>query len=261
MSKDHSVGRKVALMQPTFLPWLGYFGLINDSDLFVFLDDFQFVRRSYHHRNRLFLKGDEFGFITLPILHSGEQETAIKDAVPAHEAAWVRKVLSSLKHNYGFSPWFQRYYDFMSLWLNESFHNLADMNIYFIQFAMREIGLATSLARSSEYDVDGKRSARLVSLLTATQADEYLSARGSFDYMKDDGAETYSAYKVAFQDFVPPPYKQKQSASHVPYLSILDALFQVGPEATRELVLRSAGRYSTWQEMDSSMELSDVKAI
>ncbi|MCB9991198.1 MAG: WbqC family protein [Rhodospirillales bacterium] len=250
MSAPSSKAKRVALMQPTFLPWQGYFGLIHDADLFVFLDDFQFVRRSYHQRNRLFLNKDDAGFISVPVAHKGDQEQCLNEAQLQIDPKWVRKTVSAIRHNYGFSERLDHYAGFVEDWLGQDFPHLAAFNMHFIRFVMDELGIETETALGSSYSVAGQRSEKIKGLLAATGATTYLSARGSYDYMKEDSVFEDYEVELLFQDFHPPFYPQRQAPEFVPYLSILDSLLQNGPERTKETVLQGAGCYTSWDEME-----------
>lgn len=251
-------GKRVALMQPTFLPWLGFFGLIKNADEFVFLDDFQFVRRSFHQRNRIFVNQNEVGFISVPVEHAGQQDTPINQIKPLIDKSWKRKFLGAVKQNYSFSTYLPQYYDFIEEWLNTEFENLAAFNMAFVGYVVSQLGLDTNLSLSSKVEVNGQRSARILSLLKAFEAKTYLSAFGSYDYMEEDSVLDASDFCFLFQNFEPVPYSQQQSPEFVPYLSILDCLLQHGPEETLKIIECSDNRFFTVQEM-RDMNSKDTK--
>ncbi len=240
---------RVALMQPTFLPWQGYFALVAAADLFVFLDDFQFVRRSYHQRNRLFLAGDRHGWVTVPAAHAGTRpRPAINEVRPDPEGTFGKKLLATLRHAYRPTPHFDGLYPEVEDWIGRRWPDLAALNVAFIELVCRRLGIDGRLRRSSEIDVSGRRSTRLAELLEATGAGTYLAAWSSFDYMREDGVFPLPGVATAFQRFTPQPYPQAQSAAFVPYLSVLDALFQVGDAATRRLVAAGQRGFVPWDE-------------
>ena len=89
---------RVALMQPTFLPWLGYFALADAVDLFVFLDDFQFGRRTFGQRNRLFVAGDRVDWVSVPVAHAGDAgRVTYREARPLTEAE-LAAVVAGVEH-------------------------------------------------------------------------------------------------------------------------------------------------------------------
>ena len=236
-------------MQPTFLPWLGYFGLIKNADKFVFLDDFQFVRRSFHQRNRLFINKAEAGYITVPVEHAGRQEMALNHIKPMLDESWKRKFLGTLKHNYSFSSYLPEYYDFIESWVHGEHKNLAAFNIVFIEHIARKLGLDTIFALSSEIACDGQRSEKILSLLHSFEANTYLSAYGSYEYMEEDDVLEHPEFCFLFQNFQPAPYPQHQNSEFVPYLSVLDCILQNGPEETVRIIEQSDNKFYTVEEM------------
>ncbi len=241
--------KRVALMQPTFMPWLGYFGLILDADEFIFLDDFQFVRRSFHQRNKLFLNKDKAGCITVPVEHTGQQQMSLNAVQTCRNKKWKRQFLGALKHNYSGAEHLPYYYDFIEQWIEKEFLTLADFNLYFIRFVMDELKIKTPIGLSSHYKVAGQRSEKITTILNQTSATTYLSARGSFDYMLEDNAFEQTDVECLFQNFSPKAYPQSQTTQFMPYLSVLDSLLQQGTVGTLEVLKQSAGKYLSVQQM------------
>ena len=240
---------RVAMMQPTFLPWQGYFALMAQADLFVFLDDFQFSRRSYHQRNRLLKGGGRWGWLTLPVEHTGAGRPALDQVRATPDAATRRKMLESIRHAYATAPFFDSLFGWIEKWIEEPWPHLAAMNEAMIVHCARLLGIETPVAHSSELEGGGKRSARIAALLEATGARTYLAARGSAAYMLEDGVFPLEGVTTLFQDFEPRPYPQRGVTAFVPYLSVLDALFQLGPDATRRLIVRGQGAFVEWSTL------------
>lgn len=241
---------RVALMQPTFLPWVGYFALLEAADVFVFLDDFQFVRRSFHQRNRLFRSDGAVDWITLPVEHAGTDARAtLAEVKPAADARARKKLFSTLRHDYARTPFFQQLAPEVEAWLLAEHQSLAALNIAFVRWAAAKLGLTTPTRLSSEFGSQGRRSARLADLLQRLGAATYLSARGSAGYMMEEGVFPLSAVETFFQHHQPAPYPQVHSAQFVPYLSVLDLLFQAGPERAREVVRAGARPFDDWETM------------
>ncbi len=238
----------VAIMQPTFLPWQGYFGMIAASDCFVFLDDVQFVRRSFHHRNRLFAGGSAVDWITLPIEDAG-QRTPLNAARVVLDDTQSRKLLARIRHNYGRSPHFETVYTLLAgLLTSAAGRALAETNIAMIKALAELVGLSPRWMLSSELGAPGTRSRKLASILERVGAGTYLSASGSFAYMQADRVFPQTEIDTVFQRFEPLAYPQRQSPAFVEKLSVVDALFQVGPEETRALILSGSRRPITWDE-------------
>lgn len=242
--------RKVAMMQPTFLPWLGYFELILKSDIFIFLDDFQFVYQSYHQRNRLFVNRNQVGWLTVPVDKKHCFEKPINET-RIQEGAWRKKMWRVIENNYAKSHYFDAYAEQIRSLIVEPQSSLAEQNMRLIRLLCSYLGKSTDcFQQSSSLSVCGKRSLLVKSLLNAMQADVYLVAHGSFEYMRQDGVFPVEGIETLFQDAHLKPYSQSGSTQgFVPYLSALDALFNVGAERTRELIMQSTEHWLTWDEM------------
>ena len=242
---------KVALMQPLFMPWLGYFSLILDADVFVFLDDFQFVRRSYHQRNRLFLNGRAEGWVTLPVSHNGKQKIALNSCAPINDLKWQDTFCKTIIHNYKKCEFFDHFYEKVELWARHSYPSLSDMNMALIQDLCKIMGIETQFQLSSTYNIKSSRSEAMANLLEKTGAKTYLCASGSYDYMNKDGLFPLDFCEVYFQNFVPQAYPQRQTNTFVPFLSILDCLMQIGIEQTKEQIYKGSQAYKSLSKKHS----------
>jgi len=218
--------------------------------VFVLLDDFQFQRHSYHQRNRIRLAGGDETWITLPVAHprAGTFPT-LAEAVPQVDAKWRRRVKTTLDQSYGRAEYHAAVRDEIDAWIDAPWPSVADMNIAFIRLVARRLGFAPQCLRSSALGATGMRSARVLDLLHRTGARTYLCARGAYDYMSADGVFPVADVEVVFQDFDPVPYPQSRSAGFVSHLSVLDALFEVGPAQTRDLVLAGQRAWTPWRAM------------
>ena len=178
--------KKVAMMQPTFLPWIGYFELMLEADTFVFLDDFQFVHRSFDQRNRLFVSKDRVDWITVPVdkkcgFRKPYTEVPILETTP-----WRHKLWRQMEINYGKSLYFSSIGAKLQPLLLGNYKFIAEQNISLIMKICELLEINCEIAYSSQLSSYGKRSTRIKSLLEEIGASVYLSARGSFEYMLED---------------------------------------------------------------------------
>jgi hypothetical protein len=237
------------MMQPAFMPWLGFFELVLQSDCFICLDDFQFSVQSYQQRNRLFVNGDRVGWCTVPV-RKGSFLAPLNRTLFAEEPAWRRKLWRRIEANYAHAAYFGELSAWLHDWLFGEYSSLADQNIAFIRDVCALLRITPEFRHSSEHPSDAARSWRVLDLLRWCGADCYLSARGSFEYMQNDGVFPVEGVTVQFQDFECRPYRQVAiSDGFVPYLSTVDALFNVGPEETLRLVRHGTKHWSSWDEM------------
>ncbi len=250
MKKRKRGNMNVAMMQPSFMPWQGLFEMIYKSDRFIFLDDFQFSVQSYHQRNRLFVNKGQVDWYSVPVQKANSfktplNQTRINEAVP-----WRKKMLQRIRQNYSKTRFFSDIFPGVEKWMQTKEASLAGQNISFIKLVCEIMGLERDIRFSSEYGSEAKSSARVVELLHWCEADSYYCAKGSFDYMKEEGVFPVHDIEVLFQDFRPMQYEQIGSTEgFIPYLSILDALMNVGPGSTEELIKAGTPQWLSWDEL------------
>ncbi len=226
-------------MQPTYLPWPGYFNLIHESDVFVFLDDVQFERRSWQCRNRVLVRG-EAQWLTVPVTNA-PQATPLKEIHIADDSLWRRKHARTLKHIYEGHPFFTELHDVIAIIESCPSPGLASLTMAIIKQLCAQLGLVRRFEMSSSFGIPGARSERLVTLCRHFGCGEYLSPAGSAGYLAEDGAFERSDVSLRFQQFPSRPYRQKGTTDFVPYLSILDVLANLGSAGTREYIAGGGG--------------------
>lgn len=247
---DDGFGMKVAMMQPAFLPWQGFFELIRRADVFVVLNDFQFSVQSYHQRNRLFINRDQVGWFTAPVLKSISFKTPLNEVQINESAPWRQKMQKRMQHAYAKAPFFDEIFERIAPWLDTPAPSLAEQNIAFIRLLLEILGWQRELRFSSDHPSSATRSQRVLELLRLHGATTYLAARGSFDYMLEDGVFPVEDICVQFQNFVPKKYHQVgASGEFVPFLSVLDALFNVGPRDTARLIEEGTEQWLAWPDL------------
>ena len=247
----------VAMMQPAFLPWQGYFGLISRSDVFVLLDDFQFSLQSYHQRNRLFVDKGLVDWYTVSVDMKKSFKKPLNETEINYKIPWQRKMLKRIQHNYIRAPYYEQYYPFIEDWLMMKHNTLAVMNTDFILQVCRWLGLEKKIVNSSEWPSAKQRSERVLELLRINKASKYLCAHGSFKYMLEDGVFPVTDIDVAFQKYKLLPYSQINSDNFIPSLSILDALFNVGANRTNELLSSGNQEWIAWMDMQNVVEIPE----
>ena len=227
-------------MQPTFLPWVGYFDLIDQVDEFVFLDNVQFEKQSWQQRNRI-LSHSGFEWLTIPVLTKGRSGQRICD-VEIKVADFPAKHLRTIEYHYARAPFFYRYWDelrsiFMTV--NDS-SSLARLNMCLVRWLSDCFQINASFKVSSEMQPEGGRSERLVEIITMLGATRYISPMGAAAYLQQDQAIFSEAgIEVTFQNYEPQSYAQLQPDFTFGACA-LDILFNEGVNAGS--VIRSGRR-------------------
>ncbi|MBD9404212.1 WbqC family protein [Acidovorax sp. ACV02] len=218
---------KVAIMQPTYMPWAGYLRLVARADRFVYLDDAQYERGTWHQRNRVLLNGRAH-WLTVPVrrLRLGETllEVQVEDA-----AHWRRKHLALVTNAYGRHPHADDALALMRLAARSTeVTSLALLNIALIEHCCEVMGLVTERLRSSTLGVGGARTGRVLSICGLLGATTYISPPGAREYLETDGFKEQAAIKLEFDEFPASAYPQQGACGFVSHLSVLDVVANIG---------------------------------
>lgn len=215
---------KVSISQPTLFPWIGYFEMIKDSDVFVFLDTVEFKKQTWHMRNRLKIRSkieNSETWIRIPT-KSSKTNTLIKDVLIDNGQGWKQKHLDIFQSNYGKKykkiPFLEKFYQ-------QEWNNIADFNIKFITECCQFLEIPTKLVLASDLEVKGKKSNLVLDICKQMNATELLANKGSGDYLeKDKEIFEQENIKISYHEFRHPKYKQKGTI-FLEHLSVLDLLF------------------------------------
>lgn len=172
-------------------------------------------------------------------------DVKINETIPWRKKSWKR-----IQQNYSKGKYFVDLAPIFEKWLLNPAENIASQNVEFVLLVMDLLGINTEIAFSSEIDTNLKRSERVLAILKYHGADTYLSANGSFRYMLEDKVFPVDNIECLFQDFVCKEYQQVGTTKgFVPYLSVLDALFNIGKDGTLELIKNGTQKWLTWEDM------------
>jgi hypothetical protein len=237
------VSKTVAIMQPTFLPWIGYFAMIDRVEEFVFLDSVQFARRSWQQRNKVKTPNGS-QWITVSVSSKGLRDQKICDARIDSEKESLAKIEKTLVGNYSRAPFFNQYSENLFEIFRAKPERLADLNISLIRWAVDALGIKTPLKRSSEMELSGAKADLLALICEQLDADRYLSAPASKDYLDDSTALKDAGVALEYHEYKHPSSEQAFGA-FAPYMCIADLLFNAGPkslEIIRSGVVAASGK-------------------
>lgn len=224
---------RVAIMQPTYLPWSGYFSLMSAVDVFIFLDSVQFARRSWQQRNQIkTVTGPQW--LTVPVASKGKRDQLILEVEVDKSSDFSTAHHRSIETSYGKAPFFKTYSaDLLPLLSNQSLL-LADLTIGLILHLKSLLGIETKILRSSELKGTGAKADLLASLCQQVGATEYISPPGSREYLEESDAFTKIGVPISYFTFVHPEYPQL-FGGFLPYMSAIDMLFNCG-DRSRALI-------------------------
>lgn len=228
---------RCAIMQPTYLPWAGYFNLMACVDVFVFLDDAQLQKNSWHNRNRLLINQRPH-WITVPVIHN-KLTQLLSETTTCEEKKWRRKHANMLQQSYSRHPHKSDIISIIDFLMDDDTKCLAQLNVGLIRLIANKLGLSTTLQLSSEMSIAGSRTERILNILEAIEATEYLSPVGSTTYLEEDRFSLKTSINLQFQAFTPQPYPQYGQGQFIPYMSIVDVVANLGWHATSRYILNS----------------------
>lgn len=225
----------ISVMQPTYLPWMGYFALIDCSDKFVIYDDVQFEKRSWQQRNRI-KTSQGIQMLTIPVLKKASESRLIYDMLINEEENWRKKHLMSIEQSYKGSAHFSDFFPVLeSCYLNQT-SSLAEFNSHIIKEICAYMGIDQKIVFSSSFRCQGAKVDKLVNIVKHMGADEYLSPIGSFEYINENNLFEKEGIGLWYQNFRHPEYIQLHG-DFVSHLSIVDLLFNEGKNSLH--ILRS----------------------
>ena len=224
----------IAIHQPQYLPWLGYIDKIDKADVFCYLDNVQYKKNDWQNRNRIKTSAG-WQWITAPVTYRFPQK--INEVKINNSVNWGRKHLQALITNYKKAPYFKDYIDLFHRIYDADWVCLADLNIGVAEKIRIALGLNnTKTIRASELGLSDGPTERLIDICKLTGCDTYLSGADGAKYM-DLSRFDSEGIRVIFQDFKHPHYPQR-FGEFVSHLSIVDLLFNCGPESIQ--IIREA---------------------
>jgi hypothetical protein len=222
---------KCVILQPSYIPWRGYFDQINRADVFVFYDDVQYDKHGWRNRNQIKTsRGRQW--LTIPV-HSGgvvEKSIPINRVEIDWSRPWSESHWKALTYAYGRAPFFHKYAPLLETFYQRRDILLADFTIELTIALARQLGIShTRFFRSSELQACGQKTARLVQLLVQVGADHYISGPSAKDYLESETLAS-AGITLEYMDYNYPEYPQLYPPFD-PNISILDLLFMTGPDA------------------------------
>jgi hypothetical protein len=227
----------VAIHQPNFFPWLGYFDKIARADVFIFLDNVQFPKTGGTWINRTQLAvGGRAKWVTVPIVRAYHGTRAVHEMKIDNNSPWRARLLKTIHMNYARAPFFGAVFPFLTEHVENPTESLSQYNIAAIRALAEVLGLDQSkFVLGSTLSVEGNATHLLIAMTQAVGASAYLCGGGASGYQRDDEFRA-ATIDLIHQDYEHPPYPQANTAEFVPGLSVIDALMNCGLEGTQALI-------------------------
>lgn len=227
---------RCVILQPSYIPWRGYFDQISKADVFVFYDDVQFDKGGWRHRNKIYTQAGPM-WLTIPVKHKGHLRDIlqIKDVAVDWNKNWIVKHWRSICQTYTKSPFFDEVSSILQPFYQSHPETLCELVIPLTIRLAEFMGFSTKFLRSSEMGIGGGQTERLVNIARANSCSHYISGPSARSYL-DESQFSASGISLEYAVYDYPEYPQLHKPFE-PQVSILDLLFMVGPNAAEYLSL------------------------
>ena len=222
----------LAILQPGYLPWLGFFDQVWRSDVFIYYDDVQFDKHGWRNRNRIKSPHGPL-WLTVPVLNSGRHGQKICDVEIDNRQPWARKHIASTAQNYARAHYLSHYLPQLEELLCQRWESLVELDIAVAGMLCDWFNIKRTIWRASTLSISGEQSTRLLNFCRHFGADRYLTGDSAQAYL-DVGLFESQGVQVEWQSYQHPVYPQLHG-EFMPYLSALDLLFNAGPQGERIL--------------------------
>jgi len=224
--------RTLVVLQPGYLPWLGFFDQMHRADVFAYYDDVQFDKHGWRNRNRIKTPQGPL-WLTVPVRHHGQGQPRINEMLIDHTSRWQRKHVATLKQYYAKAAYAARYLPELEELMNRPWTHLVELDIALSGQMAAWMQLPIPTVRTSTLGIDGTQSQRLINLCLHFGANRYLSGDAASAYL-DVTLFASHGIEVVWQNYQHPVYPQ-QHGTFEPYLSAIDLLLNCGDTSAQIL--------------------------
>ncbi|KWI39747.1 hypothetical protein WM05_26850 [Burkholderia ubonensis] len=223
--------KRVAILQSNYIPWKGYFDLIAACDEFILYDDAQYTRRDWRNRNQI-KTPQGVQWLSVPVKVKGKYHQSIRET-EIDGTDWAPQHWKRLQQNYARAPHFARYADTLeALYLGRRYDTLSELNRTLLTWVNGQLEIGTRISSSTDYDLHGDRTEKLLNLCVQAGATEYLSGPAARSYL-DESLFAQANVAVRWFDYPAYPEYPQQWGAFVHGVTVLDVLFNCGPDARR----------------------------
>ena len=220
----------VTAHQPSYLPWIGYFNKISQSQIYVFLDHVLPSKGDWLNRVKIKTSSGE-QYLTVPIVKKNFLKSKISELLIDNEKDWKSKHLSLIYSSYSKSKYFTNYFEKLEKIYSYKWKYIADLNYSLLNFFLEELNIKVEILRSSKMNLLKKKSELIVEICKKTSATKFIFGEMGRNYANEDSFRENNI-KIYFQTFLSPKYDQLHG-SFVPNLSTIDLLFNCGDKSKK----------------------------
>ena len=216
----------LGILQPGYLPWLGFFEQMDKADKFVIYDDVQFDKNGWRNRNRIKTpQGDQW--LTVPVLTSKKSSQLVCEVAIDNRTDWRKKHRKSIEQNYRKAPFFDEYYPVFEKGFSTEWDNLFECDMFFIEEIRKILGIDTPLISSRTLESKGESTDRLIKICKELNVDAFYEGLAGKNYI-DESLFDQNGIKLVYQQYDHPVYRQMYK-DFISHLSVIDLIFNEGP--------------------------------
>lgn len=219
--------------QPVYLPWLGLFHKIALADALCYFDNVQYQIKDFNGRNKIKTANGPV-WLTVPVKAKGYRDKKIQEIEIDNSQDWKNKHFKSIYINYKKAPFFENYADFFEDVYKRDWKHLSELNEYMLKWFLKELDIKVEYSKASEQNFEGYKSDLVLDMCKKLKANLYIFGALGKDYADKEKFEK-AGVKLYFQDYVHPAYPQLHG-EFAPYMSVIDLLFNCGPESKKVLM-------------------------
>lgn len=221
--------------QPVYLPWLGLFHKIALADTYCYFDVAQYLLKDWNNRNRI--KTDQGPiWLSVPVHKKGYVEKSILEIEIDNDYKWGKKHWLTILFNYKKTPFFQMYADFFEDVYSREWRYLVDLNLHMLKHFLDLLNINVNVIRASDFHFEGKKSDQVLDMCLKLNADLFIFGEQGINYaIPEDFSK--NGVKTLFQKYTHPTYPQLKG-DFIPYLSVIDLLFNCGSERSYEIIMQ-----------------------
>ena len=219
---------KAAIIQSNYIPWKGYFDIIHEVDVFVFLEDVQYTRRDWRNRNKIKTPGG-IKWISVPIIRSGT-DLMIYETKIDYSQDWREKHKKTIHHSHASCEYYDNYKEDILGIYAQKYETISELNIAAIKKISALLGIETDFVNSKDLNTSGKKDDKLIEICQKIGADSYLSGPAAKNYIAKEKFER-AGIALEYKDYSGyPEYKQLWGEFNH-FVSVIDLIFNCGEEA------------------------------
>ncbi|RLC47709.1 MAG: hypothetical protein DRH70_02755 [Candidatus Coatesbacteria bacterium] len=227
---------RAVILQPGYLPWVGFFDLAAKSDIFVILDCVQFDKRSWRNRNRI-RTATGWQWLTVPVLTKGRFTQRIDETMIDNTHNWAHKHLAAIRTCYARAPYVKEFWPLLSEALSRRWERLLDLDMYLIKMIDDAFQLGTNYVMASSLSPSGRKADLILEICKIVGADHYLNGDMGRSYLEPGPFEA-NGIKLEFHNYTHPIYPQCYDGFES-HMSAIDLLLNCGADGRRYILRRA----------------------